>query len=686
MVQELHSLIEAVRSREERRRRTAIAINAALCISVLAVPWIILQHYPTLLLLAWLPPIAVAAIYISRSEYESIQVTKEEASEILDVVLKTKERVRTFALISQSSAAPDLIRSEFIAGQIQQYLPETCTPENLLDISLTKPQRWAVTATIVALLIAAALLWLRPVSPLQQVAATLQAIVDAHPELPEQVKVAVQESIQNLGASDLAAAQESLQRTQSEISKALSEKSLTQNNERTIQQSNEQQELQKQAAPQIEPRKEEKQQNEQQQEKLQPQEKKKEQQQAPQEPSKEDKKNEEKQEQSSTADQKNNEEQQKKERQPSEDSKEKSEQGSSEEGSQNQEQEGQSKEEQDSKKDGKSKSGQSNKSEDGDGQGSGQGEGSSGAGAGDQGENKEKGQNSQGSSGDAKDGKGTGEGNSQGSKAGEQGQPQSSSDKDGEQQDGSSPGASGLEQLKDAVGKAEQELQKEQPQDQQAQEGKDGKDGKGQGEGDKESESGKEDQKNEGERKGEQGAKPKGQQQGKGDSQEKENKKGEAQGKDGEGDKDKPQTPSGKKKSEKEAKEQGESGNSGTAKKQEEQQKTAEERDSEDGKSDGVGDHSSIPDRSAKAVNEEPPSNGAGGDMPNIPLTGEESKVEGKDEQLDSRFTGTETTLEENKAPAHAKTTLDDVLLAKPQGSTHKGQQPIPLEYKEILE
>jgi hypothetical protein len=60
--------------------------------------------------------------------------------------------------------------------------------------------------------------------------------------------------------------------------------------------------------------------------------------------------------------------------------------------------------------------------------------------------------------------------------------------------------------------------------------------------------------------------------------------------------------------------------------------------------------------------------------------------VLGKDEALDSRFTGADTTLEENTSPAQAKTSLDDVLLAKPQGSTHKGRQPIPLEYKEILE
>ena len=276
MGKELHSLIEAVRMREERRRRTALAINAALCLSFLVVPWILVQHYPAWLILAWLPPLAVAAIFISRSEYESIHVTKDQASELLDEVLKTKERIRTFALISESSAAPDLIRSEFIAAQIREYIPPHCTPQNLLDISLTKPQRWAVTATAAAVALAATLLLIRPITPLEQVAASLQTIIDAHPELPEQVKVAAQQSIQNLGASDLAAAQESLQKTQTEITKALSASVKPQKDERTIQQSDEQQEALKEAPSQPEPRKEEKELDTRQPEKKQEQEKQKE--------------------------------------------------------------------------------------------------------------------------------------------------------------------------------------------------------------------------------------------------------------------------------------------------------------------------------------------------------------------------------------------------------------------------
>ena len=124
----IHSIIEAVRTREERRRRTALAINAVLLATMISVPIILWLFYPPWLALLWIAPLVVAGIFISQSEYQSIRVSREEASTILDGVLQTKERVRTFALISHSSAAPDLVRSAFIADQIRESLPPTWCP------------------------------------------------------------------------------------------------------------------------------------------------------------------------------------------------------------------------------------------------------------------------------------------------------------------------------------------------------------------------------------------------------------------------------------------------------------------------------------------------------------------------------------------------------------------------------
>lgn len=665
MEREIHSIIEAVRSREERRRRTALSINAALIIAVIAPLCVLVIFYPIWVALVWTPPLVVAAIFVSRSEYQSISVTYEEASLILDATLKTKERVRTFAIISRSSAAPDLVRSAFIAEQIRAHIPPAFTPANILDLKLTRDQRWAIVASLLGVLVALALFILRPLSPLERVAHSLQKIVDAHPELPKEVAVAVQQSIEKLSSSDLAAAQESLQKTQEEITKALASQHKTAAGERTIEseaaippQSIKEQ-SQNQPKPTPSP--------------------------APQQPGSkgEAKAEREKEKDASLNKDTGDQQEQNKEKQASEDSQEKSEQGASEKDtkSENQEQEGKSAQEKESKDDGKSQEGQSNKSQDGEGQGSGQGAGSSGSGSGNQGENKDQSSQSQGQSGAAQQGQGQGEGSAQDSQGGPQSKGGSS--KEGEQKEGSPSGASGLEQLQKAVSEASKEVQKEEKQQQGGdQEGKQGEEGKG--EGDKESSSGKEK-----ESKGSQGNKedPKQQQgqRGKGDSKSSaSNKQESSQDQKGKGEKGS-QSKSDSQKNDPKQKEQGNAGKSGKASQQSQPEKEKEDQESGESEADGAGDKSSMPDRSAKAKDEAPPSEGEGRDLSALPPPVKESQIENNQEQLDARFTGGDSTLEENKKPAQAKTTLDDVILAKPQGSTHKGSQPIPLEYRDIL-
>lgn len=672
MDKEIHSIIEAVRAREERRRRTALGINAALLGTTLSVPMVLWQFYPAWLMLLWLAPLAVAGIFISQSEYESIRVTREEASAILDSVLKTKERVRTFTLISHSSEAPDLVRSAFIAQQIRESIPPSFTPANLLDVRLTKPQRWALAACAAGAILLLALFIFRPLSSTGQIAAALQEIIDAHPELPKSVELAVQESIRDLSSSDLSAAQDSLQKTQEEITRALAATTAPSKAERTIEQKDG-------TAPKLAPDAPQKSQpSPSSTQKQGPSPKVPQQQQ--QQPDKGDKQQENQQKKEGSEHQSSNDslkQEQNKEKQQSPDSTEKAEEGTSEKGANNEQQQGESEQQKDSKKDGASKSGQAKKSEDGDGQGSGQGQGSSGSGSGNQGQNQQGSGNAQGSSDAAKEGQGEGQGSSQEAKGSSQSQ--SGSAKNGEQKEGSTPGDSGLTQLKDAVAKAQQEVQKEQGKEEKGdQEGKQGDQGKGDGK--KESATGKQ-----GEDKGKQGDSPKGQQQGNAESKENREHKGNSQGKQGAGEKE-GQSKGDSKKGETTPKDEGANGNAGSSQKKAQEQNPEDKNESGDTDADGAGDKSSMPDRSAQTINEAPPSDGVGSDMPELPPPVKESKIDGAREQLDARYTGSESTLEENKAPAKAKTTLDDVILAKPQGSSLKGRQPIPLEYKDMLQ
>jgi hypothetical protein len=60
-------------------------------------------------------------------------------------------------------------------------------------------------------------------------------------------------------------------------------------------------------------------------------------------------------------------------------------------------------------------------------------------------------------------------------------------------------------------------------------------------------------------------------------------------------------------------------------------------------------------------------------------------RIEALDEKLDERFTGENLNPEQGESKAKPKTTIDDVTLAKPKSAPHKGEQPIPLEYRDIL-
>ena len=110
----------------------------------------------------------------------------------------------------------------------------------------------------------------------------------------------------------------------------------------------------------------------------------------------------------------------------------------------------------------------------------------------------------------------------------------------------------------------------------------------------------------------------------------------------------------------------------------------AQQKKSDDGSQDGVGERSGLPDRNAKTeegeLGDQPSGDGLG---PNKKF--KESSIESQDEKFDSRYTGGGSSLDKNDVPAQSKTSIDDVTLAKPRGSKELGEQPIPLEYRDIL-
>ena len=94
---------------------------------------------------------------------------------------------------------------------------------------------------------------------------------------------------------------------------------------------------------------------------------------------------------------------------------------------------------------------------------------------------------------------------------------------------------------------------------------------------------------------------------------------------------------------------------------------------------------SSLPQEKDAALGEGDGSGGRGsglGDRKGF----KDTEIKTGDESYDSRFTGVDGKIGLNKAPARPKTRLEDVKLAKPDPLKDPADQPIPLEYRDILE
>ena len=107
-------------------------------------------------------------------------------------------------------------------------------------------------------------------------------------------------------------------------------------------------------------------------------------------------------------------------------------------------------------------------------------------------------------------------------------------------------------------------------------------------------------------------------------------------------------------------------------------------RSSDENKS--MGGDSALPDktegtREMPAEGDGPPGEGIRGKK-----GFKETQIKGEDEKLDARFTEKAGELTLNKKEAEAKTSLSDVKLAKPEAAKDEQKQPIPLEYRDILE
>ena len=671
MSSSIESLLAAVQGKELQNRRASLAILIFTVIASLVTIGILHSWYPWWCAFSALVLLGAFALYLIRAGVRPWAVSPEEAAILVDAALPTKERFSALLSLRSSLDPIDTARSLFISQQLSEILAEGTHPAQIAPFKLSGSERCALITALLLTLSAILLFVFRPQPKLLALAVKIESILAADPTIPEPLRaqaLALAEAIKDtpLGSSQI---NMELNGARKELEQALAEsergKSL---GERTVQGSKEAREYpqepkQKQAQatpipvpPTPGPHEQKKQ--EPQEEKQQGKEQQK--------PGAQEQKEEEQKKK-----EQGKEEQSAKEQSGSGQGAEKEESGDnpSQQGSEQQEQAGEQKQqggsdqgESAADKDPSAKE-QGGQQGDGDGQGSGKGAG--------EGEGKGKGGEGKGvGSGDGK-GQGSGEssdsdsssansGSAEASGAtGKQGQEKQDREKQGSAgqqgtQGGSSPSgsqASSLQQLEAALNEVEQGV-------------------KQQGQG----------QEGTGAEKGPQSKPPSQSQSGSQAGAQGTGSKGAGKGAAKEPSKSDPEKSENSNSDSKQAKEGSDSGSSDKAK-----QKPSEKTENEEqGEQDSNGERSALPDRDAPAQTGGL-SDGAGSAGLGSNQGFKEAPIGSLKEAIDERFTDESSNLEKNLEPAQAKTTIEDLPLAKPKGSLQRGEQPIPLEYSDIL-
>ena len=672
MSSSIESLLAAVQGKELQNRRASLAILIFTIIASLVTIGILHSWYPWWCAFSALVLLGAFALYLIRAGVRPWAVSPEEAAILVDAALPTKERFSALLSLRSSLDPIDTARSVFISQQLSEILAEGPHPAQIAPFKLSGSERCALITALLLTLSAILLFVFRPQPKLLALAAKIESILAADPTIPEPLRaqaLALAEAIKDtpLGSSQI---NMELNGARKELEQALAEsergKSL---GERTVQGSKEareypqeptqkQKQKQKQATPipvPPTPGPHEQKKQEPQEEKQQGKEQQK--------PGAQEQKEEEQKKK-----EQGKEEQSAKEQSGSGQGAEKEESGDnpSQQGSEQQEQAGEQKQqggsdqgESAADKDPSAKE-QGGQQGDGDGQGSGKGAG--------EGEGKGKGGEGKGvGSGDGK-GQGSGESSDSDSSSANSGSAEASGatgkQDQGKQgsagqegtQGGSSPSgsqASSLQQLEAALNEVEQGV-KQQGQGQEGTGAEKGPQSKPQSPSPSQP----------GSQAGAQGT----------------GSKGAGKGAAKEPSKSDPEKSENSNSDSKQAKEGSDSESSDKAK-----QKPSEKTENEEqGEQDSNGERSALPDRDAPAQTGGL-SDGAGSAGLGSNQGFKEAPIGSLKEAIDERFTDESSNLEKNLEPAQAKTTIEDLPLTKPKGSLQRGEQPIPLEYSDIL-
>ncbi len=709
MGRSFHLLLDDVLTREKRNRGIVLLFVIASATTSLMFLYVLSRFYPRWCAYVAIPLVPATLYWVARSGVRSAKVSRLEAAALIDSTLDTRDRGATLVELEQSPEPNHKAHIDLLSRQLSTIIPFTTSSKTINPYTLGQAERRAIIISVLASILCVLLVAFRPLSTRERIAQEIESALADLPGPQPQVQEMAQRVIDTMrnpssSHSDIQSAIQDAKLALKNAPSTTPQESRTsvvitpssQNNaagpKPAITPSAAQpptQPLQKDApkppsAPKSEASRRESQDSKNEQKKEESQERREQQDQQQQSSSSP---SDEKSKESGAGQQRSGEGDQGDS--PSDSSQSESQKEPSEKDESTSDSSQKSKSNDSSNK----QSDQSNEQQSGGSQGSGSGKGSAGSDSSDDAQQ----ESSSGGSGSGKSGKGGGE------QKGEHEQQSSNDSNDASEGEGSGE-QSGAQKLSQALDKAAQSLHGESTGD--AGKAPPSSQSDGESSQDQGSESGAQGQKEASDKARQAENKAKGNDasdqkssEGSGKEQDKDSKNSdppsratssEKPGDSREQDKASQPESKGEPNSPKDAKDSKRQGFPGTSEQGDEakEQKNQKEQQTSNthGNQDAKGEKSRIVEGKATPRHYE---EGGPDGPPGAGLGGKEGfkdvQLGNTKESFDTRFTGQDSTEEEGKGPAQPKTTIEDLTLSKPKSSVDRGEQRIPLEYKDII-
>lgn len=183
-----HTLLSDVQARERRNRAITLFIVATSLVASLLLLYVLTRYYPRWCAYAAIPLAPVALYWIARAGLPSLRVSRIDAAARIDSALRTQNRGATLVELEQTRASAHGPHIDLLTRQLSAIIPYSTSVATVNAYTLGETERRAIKISLVAVLLCAFLLINRPLSTQERLAREIESALASSPDLPAPVR------------------------------------------------------------------------------------------------------------------------------------------------------------------------------------------------------------------------------------------------------------------------------------------------------------------------------------------------------------------------------------------------------------------------------------------------------------------------------------------------------------------